>query len=441
MLSTVSNPPRTFIQCLRHLGPSLILTAGIVGSGELIVTTTLGARLGLIALWLIILSCVLKVVIQEEIGRYTISSGETALEALNHIPGPRWKVSWAVWAYVAMVLLISVQVAGIVRGVSLALDILSPGVGVFVWGLLMCLLTVALLLRGKYQVIESVSALLVSAFTFTTVTSALLIQWTPYAVTSAEFLEGLMFKLPPKGLAVAFAVFGITGVGTTELLYYPNWCLEKGYARHCGPPTPDETWTARTRGWVRVMQFDALLAMLLYTTATIAFYFLGASILHKLGMVPKGDEMVLTLSRMFTETFGPWAFYLFVSGTFFVLYSSLFVGLASNSLMLLDCLALLGFFPFHDEGRRVHWLRGTVVTMGIVYFGLFAFFEEPVAMVVIGGIAQTAVLPIVAFSVVFLRFRRLDKRLRPSRWIDSLLWVSSSLTLIIALYMVVRPFL
>lgn len=44
--------PADFPGRLRQVGPSLILTAGIVGSGELIVTTTLGARLGFAALWL-----------------------------------------------------------------------------------------------------------------------------------------------------------------------------------------------------------------------------------------------------------------------------------------------------------------------------------------------------------------------------------------------------
>ncbi len=31
-------------------------------------------------------------------GRYTIASAETGLESFNHLPGPRWKVNWVVWA-------------------------------------------------------------------------------------------------------------------------------------------------------------------------------------------------------------------------------------------------------------------------------------------------------------------------------------------------------
>ena len=42
-----------------------------------------------------------------------------------------------------------------------------------------------------------------------------------------------MFIIPATGLMTAFSMFGITGVGATELYSYPYWCLEKGYAL-CG---------------------------------------------------------------------------------------------------------------------------------------------------------------------------------------------------------------
>ncbi|PYQ22043.1 MAG: manganese transporter, partial [Acidobacteria bacterium] len=47
----VREPPPTLRQALRRIGPGLILAASIVGSGELIATTTLGAQVGYTALW------------------------------------------------------------------------------------------------------------------------------------------------------------------------------------------------------------------------------------------------------------------------------------------------------------------------------------------------------------------------------------------------------
>ena len=47
--------PKSFLGMLRHLGHSLIVTANIVGSGDLIMTTTLGAKAGYVTLWLFLL--------------------------------------------------------------------------------------------------------------------------------------------------------------------------------------------------------------------------------------------------------------------------------------------------------------------------------------------------------------------------------------------------
>ena len=77
------------------------------------------------------------------------------------------------------------------------------------------------------------------------------------------------------------AAFGIIGVGADELIAYPYWCLEKGYARFTGPRSEDRPWVQRAHGWIRVMTYDACLSMVIYTTATVAFYLLGATVLHR----------------------------------------------------------------------------------------------------------------------------------------------------------------
>ena len=85
----IAVPPRKLTDILKRIGPGMILAASIVGSGELIATTTLGAQVGYVALWVIVLSCIIKPVVQAEMGRYTIASAETGLSAYDRLPGPR----------------------------------------------------------------------------------------------------------------------------------------------------------------------------------------------------------------------------------------------------------------------------------------------------------------------------------------------------------------
>ena len=55
--SAIEEPPVSFLSRCRRIGPGMVLAASIVGSGELIATTTLGAQAGYTALWVVILSC------------------------------------------------------------------------------------------------------------------------------------------------------------------------------------------------------------------------------------------------------------------------------------------------------------------------------------------------------------------------------------------------
>jgi Mn2+/Fe2+ NRAMP family transporter len=99
------DPPKTFLGTLKHLGPGMILVGSIVGSGELIMTTKLGAEVGFLLLWFILASCFLKVVVQAELVRHTISSGKTFLDVYNSLPGPgHRRPVWMTRRWMALVL-------------------------------------------------------------------------------------------------------------------------------------------------------------------------------------------------------------------------------------------------------------------------------------------------------------------------------------------------
>ena len=104
----------------------MVLAASIVGSGELIATTTLGAQVGFAVLWIILVSCAIKPVVQGEFGRYTIATGHTALEGFNRVPGPRLGVNWLIWAWALMVSLTLLQVGGMLSPNGIALMNMYP---------------------------------------------------------------------------------------------------------------------------------------------------------------------------------------------------------------------------------------------------------------------------------------------------------------------------
>jgi Mn2+/Fe2+ NRAMP family transporter len=422
----VMDPPTRFGAILRKIGPGLVLSASIVGSGELIATTTLGAEVGYVVMWLIIFSCLIKAVIQAFLGRYTIVRGETGLAAFNRIPGQLWKVNWVLYAWVAMVLFTLFQICAMFIGVSQAMNLVYPGVGVTWWVIGFFVLTLILLLGGAYRRIEGIAMIKVGLFTLITLLAAVVLTRMPQYFSWSDVLGGFKFELPDAGLKTALATFGITGVGATELYMYTYWCVEKGYARYTGPYENTEAWRKRARGWIRVMHVDVVFSMIIYTIATIAFFLLGAGILHGMGKVPGGTDMIVTLSNIYTETLGGWAKWLFYVGAIIILYGTIFAATAGHSRMCSDLLRLVGVYEHDDYKARLRWRDAFIVVLVTIPLMMyFIFGQAPVEMVRWGGIAQAWTLPILSIGTVYLIHRYMPKEMAATKLMTVVLWLGA----------------
>lgn len=436
-MSSPQPAPTHWLGILRQIGPGLIISAVIVGSGELIVTPKLGATVGIKLLWFILLGCLIKVFVQIELGRYAISKGLTTLEAMNTIPGPRLIVSWLVWLWAIMYVALVFQVAGMVGALASVFSLAGIAVSKSILAIAVGAVTAALLVIGRYRMVEFLSTLMVVMFTICTLVAVGALQRTEYALTSAQIIEGLRFELPDK-FTTAFAAFGIIGVGASELIYYPYWCLEKGYAKNVGPHDPSPEWLARAKGWLRVMHVDAFVCFLIYTTATLAFYVLGATVLHAKGLVVEDSKMIETLSHMYRETFGQWSFSLFLVGAFAVLYSTVFGATASNARLLADALSLFGVTKYRNAEERARMVRICCVILPCAFVTVFLVYGAPVSLVFVGAIAQGMMLPFLAFAALYFRYRQVDERLRPGIVWTGFLWLAAVAMGAVGAYQVVE---
>jgi Mn2+/Fe2+ NRAMP family transporter len=473
------------------MGPGIILASSIVGSGELIAATTVGAEAGFALLWLIVIGCVIKVAAQVEIGRMTLTWGRTPLAAFDAVPGPRFAGrGWIYWCWAIMTMLIIVQQGGILAGVAQTLAggipltragvewnrvhdeaaalriaeatarrsgeparadklrdrmdtldreaaTLAPPSDWTIWAVVAASVTSILLGIGRYRVVEVVSIVLVGTFTLVTLAALALLQFDPaWAISGSELATGLVPSIPPvidgrSALLTGLATFGIIGVGASELMFYPYWCLEKGYGRAVGPRDDSPAWADRARGWIKVLQLDAWSSMLVYTTVTVAFYLLGAATLGRLGLRPAGGEMVRSFGAMYGPVFGNWAGQVFLAGAFAVLYSTLFAAADGNARILTDGLILAGRLPADDESRR-KWTRRIAGAWPLVALVFALVIREPVAMVLASGVAQAIMLAALGIAVLWFRYGAVDQRLMPSRAWDVLLWVSSTGFIVVA---------
>ena len=607
-VSAIQEPPKKFSKILTKIGPGLIIAGSIVGSGELIATTSTGAKAGFTLLWLIIIGCIIKVFVQVELGRFTLTNGITTIRGLNMLPGPRveGKGNWFIWYWFVMFAFIMGQLGGIVGGVGQAMSIsmplteegrvfneyrnaetllrvlraqfrleasnpdsdlgaiaeqilenemasiealsqlklsdgsvpntanakvsyenlataVDPGSIYFRESILplkpleeyerlrsdgkedeaknakrliddlistkfpdtaitndvdsaaitsslmqqyieldpldvkgkddvyvvkgkddvyytvgLTILTIILLVIGRYGFIQLFSTVLVGLFTLVTIVNVFGLQTVDAAstwrITLADIQEGLSFGVGGNGwmdgLAVALATFGIIGVGAAELIAYPYWCMEQGYAKFTGPRDESEEWAVRARGWMKVLQVDAWASAAVYTFATIAFYLLGAAILGRAELEPADSDMVRSLGVMYKPVFGEVAESIFLFGAIAVLYSTFFVASAGNARMFSDVLGTLGFIKPGEASYRKSvkiWSGILPAVCGITY----CLGVKPVVAVLMSGLMQSIMLPMLGFAALYFRYKHSDKRIAPSATWDFFV-VLSAIGLLVA---------
>ena len=417
-------PPATWLGRTKYLGPGLILTASIVGSGELIGTTIFGARAGFVCFWVILVSCLVKVALQIEFGKYALYTGKSTMASLNSLPGPKFgRAGWAIWVWLLVMMVKLLQVGGIVGGVAILLNLAFPSVPLLAWLPLIVIVNCAFVSRG-YAMIEKGSIVLTVIFTVTTLLSLLALQWTGLAVTMPEFLSGLKFELPKEAVFYAWAAFGITGIGGDEILVYNYWLIEKGYAAKTGPRDGSPEWIARAKGWITVMKMDALISMVVYTVVTAAFYLLGAAVLHRLGKLPDDKDLLQQLSLIYTESLGPWAKWVYVSGGIAVLASTMLAATGAWSRQFSDAAGQFGLIDFYDKKQRDKAVKVFTWLFPCLWALVFLVVQNSAAMVLIGGAATMAVLFVVVFASIWFRFKTLPSSLKPGIGYDIALAVS-----------------
>lgn len=452
-----ADPPTSFWGKMKHVGPGFILSASIVGSGELIATTLAGAQAGFVLMWFIIFSCLVKVAVQLEFGKHAILSGQSTMASFNDLPGPKLlQANWTIWTWLLLMLGKMLQVGGIVGGVVLAMVHFFPmlladsgdnnsqlsTLGVVV--LYLVAASVALLVyQGYYLLIEKASLIMIAAFTIFTLASLVALQQTEFAISSGEIWNGMIPSLPENSvvLMAAIGAFGITGVGGDEIMAYNYWLIEKGYAAYTGPRDDSPEWTQRAKGWIGIMYWDAILAMIAYTSMTVMFYLLGAAVLHRQNKLPAKSELISTLGDMYTSSLGPWARTVFVIGAIVVLYSTLFAALAAWSRMFADAFGRIGLYNFEDEKSRKKAIAIGAWVIPIGWATLYLLIAEPGKMVILGGLATVVILLIVVFATLYFRYRQagkssspLDESLLPGFAYDAWLWLSAIAIFLVAAY-------
>ncbi|PZU44133.1 MAG: iron transporter [Arsenicicoccus sp.] len=370
------------------VGPGLIVAATGVGAADLVATVIAGQKFGYALLWAVVVGCLMKVVLVEGAGRYSLATGNTIYEGWATLG------RWTTWYFAPYIVIWGfVYGAAAMAGTGLPLHSLFPWLSVTVWGIISGLAGAALVWFGRYAVFEKVCAALVGIMFVTMFLAALLTL-----PNIPELLAGLAPRIPEGGLINVLSVAGGVG-GTITLAAYGYWIREKG-------------WT--TPGHMRVMRLDNTVAYAVTGIFVISTLIVGAELLYSAGIaVDTGEEGLLDLSDVLKDRYGAWAGTVFLIGFWAAAMSSL-VGVWNGvSMMFADFVGHARRLPKDDPSTRLGgtWYKAYILWLTFPPM-IMLFVGQPVWIILAYGVLGAFFMPFLAVTLLWI----LNTARTPKEW-------------------------
>ena len=358
------------------IGPGLVVAATGVGAADMVATMAAGSRYGYMLLWAVVLGVLLKIVLVEGAGRFTLSTGKTIFQ------GWRSLGRWPVWYFGPYIL-----IWGIVYGASamsstaLPLAALFPAVPLWVFAVGTGLLGFAMVWLNRYSVFEKITAVLVGLMFVTIVGLAVIAS-----PNIPAMFAGLVPRLPEGGLLYTLALAGGVG-GTITLAAYGYWLREKGWI---------------TPGWMRVMRIDNTMAYVMTAIFVISMLIVGVEVVQVAGItISAGDRGLLDLTGVLQDRYGDVIGVGFLWGFFAAAFSSLLGVWNGVSLMFADFWAnLRGKGSDHPDAKingkyfRFYLLWLTFPSM------LLLTLDQPIGLVLAYGVLGALFMPFLAITLL-----------------------------------------
>ncbi len=366
-------PPRWKI-----IGPGLVVAATGVGAGDLVATLAAGSRYGYSLLWAVVVGVILKIVLVEGAGRYTLATGYTIFE------GWRKLGRWTTWYFGPYIVIWGfVYGATAMSSTALPLAALFPQVSLTLWAVIMGVAGFLMVWFNAYATFEKITAALIATMFVTVVGLAIIATPNIPAV-----LRGLVPMIPEGGLVYTLALAGGVG-GTITLAAYGYWLREKGWV---------------TPKWMKVMRIDNTMAYVLTGVFVLSMLIVGAEVVQAAGVtVGAGDEGLVDLSDVLNDRYGDVIGTAFLVGFWAASFSSIIGVWNGVSLMFADFWGnMRGVESGHPSTRvggkyfKFYLLWLTFPPMLLLLLG------RPIGLILTYGVLGALFMPFLAITLLGL---------------------------------------
>ena len=431
---------------MRIIGPGAILLGLSLGSGDWILGPAATAHLGPDILWLCTVSVLLQALLNMEMARYTVATGESIFAGFMRVaPGPRvWgpvyallhlaQVGWPGWALAAAVTLTAAFLGRLPRAEDRAV-ILTLGYAIFFGAVAVTLLGA----RARRTVEWAEWVVIAWTIGFLAVLGLLLVPWSIWQAVGVGFVLPV---LPSErdasvdwALLVAFAAY--SGGGGTINAALTQWLRDKGFgmagtiesrpvvvggesvrfARDGKIFAPTEANLGKWRQWWRYLRTDFWYLWTAGCLAGMALPVLLAAHFAGAGEVWTGLTAPAWLARAMGWHYG------FVVWTLILLTG--FAILALTQVGIVEGFARSVTDILWTARARSRPPGADAPASGLHYVVLFAFtaagcaamtLADPLRLILIGANVAALNFVVLSLHTVWVNRALLPQELRPSLW-------------------------
>jgi Mn2+/Fe2+ NRAMP family transporter len=381
---------------LKSIGPGLLFAGAAIGVSHLVQSTRAGADFGFGLLWAILIAALFKYPFFQFGPRYAAATGETLLDGYKKLGKGVLAISYSI-SFITMFIIqaaVTIVTAGLAVNLFGFFDMVT-------WSLLITILSISVLLIGKYRLLDNLMKYVILILTISTLIAVIV------AITKNNQAFTFTQVFPKETVEIYFliAFLGWMPAPLDISIWQSIWSLEK-----------EKTTLKKTTTKQAIFDFNIGYVGTIFLA--ICFIILGALVMYGTGQnfSNKGSVFAGQLIELYTKNLGDFAYIFIAIAAFTTMFSTTITTLDASPRTMTIANDLL----FSKKIRLKYYFW--IILLGIgTYVILKYFIDDMGLMVKIATILSFLTAPFYAIlNFILITGRHTPKEHQPSIYLKVL---------------------
>ena len=381
---------------LKSIGPGLLFAGAAIGVSHLVQSTRAGADFGFGLLWAILIAALFKYPFFQFGPRYAAATGETLLDGYRRLGKGVLAISYSI-SFITMFIIqaaVTIVTAGLAVNLFGFFDMVT-------WSLLITILSISVLLIGKYRLLDNLMKYVILILTLSTLIAVIV------AITKNNQAFTFTQVFPKETVEIYFliAFLGWMPAPLDISIWQSIWSLEK-----------EKTTLKKTTTKQAIFDFNIGYVGTIFLA--ICFIILGALVMYGTGQnfSNKGSVFAGQLIELYTKNLGDFAYIFIAIAAFTTMFSTTITTLDASPRTMTIANDLL----FSKKIRLKYYFW--IILLGIgTYVILKYFIDDMGLMVKIATILSFLTAPFYAIlNFILITGRHTPKEHQPSIYLKVL---------------------